>query len=318
MSAEFNLHNPMRDPRWRAERVLTMLGVHPPLRPRKFDDAFVRRYRAFVPRFTRAPSEEARMALFTRFPEIYYAHQTDYTPDTEWKAILQSRILTGETDEEVAHRFATLPGVITWYERLFFNVRDRLTCHDWVVKSVLGTAASRIANTDGSHTEYQRDLTYKLFGYFGGPMVLDVVISGFVAGELPSEASQIPNWFDKTLKTLIRSKATAAARLFEVNKYNIMQLFEIQLGIMNTELQPGAGDKETSHEKNIAAMMNTMPWGLLKRKSAPLSRMQREYSLTSVEPRAQEQLQLAVDQAPDSLVIDAKQFKRITVTDVED
>lgn len=300
---EFQKHNMLRTTSWRYDRVLELVDARPrKAASRRYDDEFVREYRQFLPRYLDEEHEINRKALFPHFPAIYYAHELHFSTDTEWRAMLQAFILAGETDGEIANRLCSLPDAIKWYESLFFNVRDRLDKHTWIVKAVLGTSAYRAANREGSMTVNQRDLVYKLFAYFGGPVILDVIISGFVRGLLPKKREEIKSWFDQTYALLIRQRATIAARLFEVNKYNVMQLFEIHCAIMAGERSASEGGPQTNVEKNVEALMKAVPWNMGKTRIDHLSELQQKYLLSAVEPRADEQMALAAGIMPDSLL----------------
>jgi hypothetical protein len=53
-------------------------------------------------------------------------------PDPWSKAILESWLLTGLNDNEIASRTGLSAPLITWYERLYFHCRDRLGCQSYV------------------------------------------------------------------------------------------------------------------------------------------------------------------------------------------
>lgn len=303
MHSQFQQFNPFRDPQWRYERCLKLVEHRPrPLNasPRR-DDEYVRRYRKFLLRFLRDESEEARAALFPLDPAIFYAHLIHHHPDREWRSIVQARLLTGATDEEIAHMGATLPETINLYERLFFNVRDRLDNKDWIVKTILGTATQRSANRYDTTTDHQRDLLYKLFGYFGGPVILDVIISGFASRDLPQSAKHVSGWFDRTLKTLIKRRATTEAHRFECDKFKVMELMHIHMSIIAAEKESGGG-ASTDYEKCISEMLAQTPWGVAKKGFSKLNQNQQKFAISAVEPRADEQMELAFGKVPATLI----------------
>lgn len=319
MHKDFQTYNPFRVPQWRYDRVLQLVEHRPRARrpSPKRDDEYVRAYWNFFRKYDRAEEEEDRLALFPNQPAMYYAHLIHHHPDREWRAMIQARLLTRVSDEEIAETAATLPEAIFLYEKLFFHVRDRIDSHDWIVKTVMGTAANRASNRNDSWTDNQRNLAYKLFAYFGGPIVLDVIISGFLSGDFPKNKSQIGPWFDSTMRLLVKRKATMAAQLFEVNKWNVMQLLEIHLQISNAENAAQSGP-QTDIEKGINALLQTVPWGLAKRGYDQLTEEQQRYALSPVEPNAMEQMSLASGKVPASLIeITGKQDQKL-LTHVEE
>lgn len=53
-------------------------------------------------------------------------------PDLWPKAIVESWLLTGLNDDEIASRTGLSAPLIAWYERLYFHCRDRLDCQSYV------------------------------------------------------------------------------------------------------------------------------------------------------------------------------------------
>lgn len=302
MHPQFQQFNPFRDPQWRYERCLKLVEHQPrplPASPKQ-DDEFVRRYRKFLLRFLRTEDEDTRAALFPQDPEVFYAHLIHHHPDREWRSITQARLLTGDEPETIASYAGTLPEAINLYEKLFFNVQDRLLNKDWIVKTVLGTASQRASNRYDTMTDHQRDMLYKLFGYFGGPIILDTVISGFASRDIPTDPRHVTGWFDRTMKNLIKRKASLEAHRFEVDKFKVIELMHIHLSIMSSEKASGGSD--TDYAKAIEAMLQQTPWGLAKKGYNALSDVQKPYALSPVEPRADEQMQLAWGQVPATLL----------------
>lgn len=300
----YQQYNPFREPQWRGERALSLVeGAQGPRRASpKSDDQYVRQYRNFLVKYLPQQDESLRLALFPRYPALYYAHQLQYHPDREWRTFCQARLLARQSDKEIGEAIGTLPEAVAWYEALFFNVRDRLDNHDWIVKTVLGTRDQRAANREGSITDHQRELLYKIYGYFGGPMILDVIISGFVSGNLPKNKAGIPGWFDSTWKTMMRSRSAEECRVFEHNRYTVMQLFEIHLAIMNAE-QASADGPLTESDKNIETMLLNLGsvWGMAHKGLELRTEQQQQYAISATEPRASEQLMLGAGVIPTQL-----------------
>jgi len=302
MHKQFQLFNPFREPQWRYERCLQLVEHLPqplPASPRQ-DDVYVRRYRKFLLRYLRATDEETRSAIFPTDPAVYYAHLIHHHHDTEWRSITQARLLTGDSAAFIASYAGTLPRAIEIYEKLFFNVQDRLANKDWIVKTVLGTASQRSSNRYDTMTDHQRDVLYKLFGYFGGPIMLDSVISGFAARDIPTDPRHVPGWYDRTMKNFIKRKATMEAYRFESDKFKVIELMHIHLAIMSAEKSSGGDD--TDYAKAVESMLRQTPWGMANEGYQALNETQKTYALSAVEPRADEQMQLAWGTPPATLL----------------
>ena len=305
MHSQFQRYNPFRPAAWRQERVLELIENLPaPKKPnRRRDDKYVRDYYRFLLKYMAQTTEAGRSALFEANPALFYAHAIHFHPDKEWRSIAQGFLLTGDPLEECSAVLDTLPEALHWYEKLFFNVRDRLDAEVWVAKTILGSSAYRAANREGTVTDNQQDLLFKLFGYYGGPLILRIVISGFRRGSLPRRREEIGPWFDDTFTTLIKSRSAQAARVFQINKYNVMQLMDIQCGIMVAERSVAQGGPETDVEQNVKAFMERIPWFMAKKNAKDLSgdSVALHYATSAIEPRADDQMAMALGFTPEPL-----------------
>ncbi len=128
--------NPHRKLNWRQLRAQELLNAPgEPKKPERQDDRYIRKYLRFLYEFSRTAPDDG-VTLFAKFPEMLFAHQV-YDGDPWICAIIEARILAGQDDEAIAKNFGTLAGSICLYEKVFFNVRDRLGMRDFVVSVVL-------------------------------------------------------------------------------------------------------------------------------------------------------------------------------------
>jgi hypothetical protein len=229
MPPDFFRDNPFRRPMWRAERVFAMLEHRPrPLRPRRCDDTYVRAYRCFLKHCLAAGDDTAeRLRLHPAMRNVDQAHRLRFDADEERREILQARLLTVETFTEIAARFATEAPVIDCFEKLFFNVRDRLTNKDWIAKIIKGPPENRVPSRDGVLTAAQRGFVYRLFAFFGGPVVLDTLIGCLSPHRMPQQVEDA--WFDDATRDIVRSRAAMAASVFAIDGQNIMRVLKLAL-----------------------------------------------------------------------------------------
>ena len=185
------LQGPLLRPQWRLERVVQLISHRPiPLQPGRYDDHYVRAYYRIMLDLAAAGDDAEKLdQVFRQYPAVCHAHRLHYSADLERRQILEARLLTSETFAEIAVRLATEPSVIEYYERLFFNIRDRLQSSGWIILAGIGRRS-------GSPDD-QRGYVYRLFAYFGGPLVLDAVISGMESTEIPRQAEDVPSWFTR-------------------------------------------------------------------------------------------------------------------------
>lgn len=250
--------NPYREPSWRFERVIALAtrrsnGLLPSLKA--IDDAIIRQTRDFYLRWFRSPPEN-RDALFTHAPGLYYAFMIHERQQDLLTATIEARILAGQSNEEIANLIGTMPAAIDLYEKVFFNVRDRLDRKDWVVRQVFGPS---LAHRFGSDYAELSGFTLKFFGYFGGPRVLDLVLYSWTEEMMPSTLADAQHAGVRQANGLIRRAALLAARRFEVNRHNVMRLFEVYTKILDYELKERkelGATKERGIEDNIRGMLS--------------------------------------------------------------
>ena len=207
---------------------VSMLTHRPrPLRPRQSDDQHVRAYLWYMKHYMAAGDDgEERQRISLQMPHVEQAHRLYVAADVERRQILEARLLTGESSAEIAERFATDAKTVNYYEQLFFNVRDRMDCRDWIVKTILGSPQDRSPSRDGVLTVAQRGLAYKLFAYFGGPLVLDSLIGSLSPNWKPQQEEGTSAWFDDATRDIVRSRAAMAASVLSIDGDSIMRFLK--------------------------------------------------------------------------------------------
>ena len=268
----YAIHDPMRDYDWRLRRVNQLLrgGRHRP-----DDDAYSREYNAFRKAISRAEPREKEKAMNSAFfsnPGMVYAHNLYLMRDIKPAAgfVVESRILARMTNEEISKALGTVPETIEWYEKLFFNVRDRLTCHDWILHNILTPALAGVPAAYAEDPGYSNrfaipyyDSTLKYFSYFGGPVMGEFMIHGARIGVMPHSHDDLLNYMEDEFKHKFFRRAIMASQTFEVNKYNVTELFGTFAGIM--ALRAATDDVEKAKSgvhQGIFSMLNDLPWGV--------------------------------------------------------
>jgi hypothetical protein len=196
--------NPFRSLSWRFERVREIEGGAPPSR---WDDQLIRQYAWFYALL--GSGAKIDPAEFDSLLPLYEAHRISL--DIDLRALLEAYILAGESDEQIARRFDLLPNTVKWFEAMFFHVRDRLEAQTWIVKSIGATLGSRSAvSPDGVLTPEQIRLTLRVFGYFGGPRVLDEVWRELQPGASAASLKD-ETWLSPREKMSIKVRGVIAA-----------------------------------------------------------------------------------------------------------
>lgn len=272
LNSEYQKFNAFRRPDWRFERVLEIVDRVPsPGRCTRRDDEYVRLARSFVMRWRSKETRAEREPLYWENPGLFYAYEIFEAAEDEPEPALfiEARLLAKQTPEAIAEAVSTSPDAVEWYERLFFNVSDRLANRDWVTKHVLMPAVTGKSGGPNGIDEPKApaitrrflDGSLKMFAYFGGEHMVDVMLSGFQHGKPLRSPDDLHEWLDGQWRTTIRRRSAQAALQFDVNKYNVMQLFELHNQIRAIEQSSDGKDQQrNATERHIKAMMDNIPW----------------------------------------------------------
>ncbi len=220
--------SPLRDPRWRAKRVMELVEHLPsPRYPRFFEDDYVRVYRNFLVAFLAAGNNEvAQFTASHERPHAHHAHLLHYDSDRQLRDVLEARLLTNESFAEIANRIGTEPKTIEFYEALFFNVRDRLSHKDWIEKVIRDPSGELSQNRRHVTPEDQRGYVYRWFAFHGGPLVLDAMYSGMSAAEMPERVEDVADWFADSLGRTLRTRVAEMALLLKTDNQNALSLIK--------------------------------------------------------------------------------------------
>jgi len=283
---EYQKYNMFRQPDWRFERVRRLASRHPtPGRITKRDDPYVRKARTFLLRWRHREPED-REELFVANPGLYYAYEIyeRAQEDPQAALLLEARLLTQTPYHDIANACDTIPATVEWYEALFFNVRDKLAARDWITSRVLVPAMIRnFGLLDQPHHAQSTDddnnlppfpvwsdqviarpfldASLKMFAYFGGAVLCDFMIHGFQSGKLLHNADNLAQFLDEHWALTLRARSAQAARTFQINKYNVMELFATHARIIEVEKSEDSLDaKRSAIERHVSALMDEIPW----------------------------------------------------------
>lgn len=251
--------NPMRSANWRWLRAMQVdVGGQKPSRVMDGPDGF-----AWIRRAVRlkrrhalaANSPDALYGLARLDSPLFWAHSiwSDEKAPTRWA--IEAHILARESDEEIAKKVGCSPETINAYEAVFFNVREKLDNIEYVANVVMGEAVAR------GITERQYDLLWKLFGYRGGPHVLDAMITKFTLVRRPQKADEVSQFFQESTIHSMRHKAAIAALTVPINTHTQLPIIESYAKYIEIERASENSEKaQAGIVANIGAMLTALPF----------------------------------------------------------
>jgi hypothetical protein len=160
------------DWRWRrAEAIRLGLLPTPGLRP----DPWVRQAIRFQDEHA-GKGDSPCPELARLDPAVFGAFQVRSSVEPRPRRELEARVLAKQTTCEIAARLDLTTDVVEAYERLYFDVRDRLGAVDYIMAVVIGH------NLHDGFAADEIDKVLKVYAYGYGPNVLDALIEELEVG----------------------------------------------------------------------------------------------------------------------------------------
>jgi hypothetical protein len=266
-----------RVPEWRWNRAWKLASGQPTPKPcASGDDLWVRATRKFILQYVNVPDKHDD--LYAVNEDLFYAYELhqDSVDDPSETMIIEACLLAGMNCGEIAHLTGDTADTVNWYTKVFFDVQPYLEQRYWIHKKVIVPAMLRNMGAMGNSIKVSKsgfsfqdtviarpflDASLKLFGYHGGPILLDFLITQFRTGKGVTSHDDIDKFMDSQQNATIRRRSMQASQTFEINKYNVMELFEAHNKIMALEKGlDGSSTKQTTLERHVSSMLDEIPW----------------------------------------------------------
>jgi len=293
---QYSKNHPLRPVDWRWEKARAIRESNGRMSP---DDSAVADAVVFQKELAACKDDFDRYVLMEKEPDLYYAYiiRGDENSKQPIKAEIEARILAIEDFDKIADRCGCSVDTIKYFEKMFFNVNDKLKNTSYILHQVMGPAIHR----GMSQRDY--DLLWKLYGYFCGSAVVDAVTTTFTNPTRPETPEQVDAMFIDDTKTVMRRKAAIAARTIAVNEYTQAKILELYAQFLEVEKDTGGGSGGGSDVllENIKVMMTALPWstGTAARKNK--TKLSIEYDNNSAELRSDEIMAISLNNETDEM-----------------
>jgi len=277
----FTEHDLYRPADWRYRRADWLRANGRYTRKNK-DDRYVALARRYLVQREKCQDVYAEERLANQMPGLYYAHKIYLRTETDDRWTIEARILADQPVNLIARKQHTTPEVIWWYEKLFFDVRDKLQSRDYIINRVLGPAVHRGIN------ERDFDLLLKLYALLGGPLVVDALVSmSMLTGAKPQNEQELEAYFKRDTADCVRRKASLAARCVPINSHTQMTLLDTHHKLLALEQAKDDGIDATNQIiTSLQTTLANIPFHAAKERPS-LPALQ-GYDKLSVELRADE------------------------------
>jgi hypothetical protein len=254
-SLEFRRSNPKRPVNWRWQRAGILAEGGRPV-AKNIDDQHIARARRFRVQLNRATTDAHYMRILGADSDLYeawYLSKDEDDSETKWE--IEARLLARQSPDEIAGKVAVTAGTVEIYEACFFHVMDRLELPGYITHSVMGKSV-QLGLSQRSY-----DLLWKMYGYWGGPLVLESLIYTFSRPSVPEHTDQVQDFWMNDVKDTLARKAAQAIRMVAINWQTGMEILNTYLRLCEMEKQ--AGDSSGGSEAvgaAVDAMMKGLPW----------------------------------------------------------
>jgi hypothetical protein len=303
--------SPLRPVDWRWERARLMYEDPPVSRRLSGDgDDFIRSAYRFRMALNRCQDAMEILDLRRKAPDLSDAYYLTAPEAKLTRDGLHANLLTGDTLENIAQRVSLRVQVVKIYERLFFNVLDRLDNKEYIAHRVMGPTLYSLREGD-------YEILWMLYGYTGGVEVMKMVMQGGIEQAKP-QVGQLGDalaFAGDNLQNCALVKGMVAMRTAPTNSYTWSQIVEIHqrfIELKNQVDSAGSGASE-GLTVNIQAMFDSLPWAVGGEKPVLVSPRDPEKIVGKLPPpllaadgfaaelREQELTQLSMGEVPDRL-----------------
>jgi hypothetical protein len=193
---------------------------------RKRDPDWLVEVVAYLRAMQRCKDDRGRARVAARYSEIDQARRfAEAGGQALWE--VQARLLAGQSDDEIATLCGLSPGAVNRFESLFYAVRERIEAHDWVLTRAIRPGMRYLSTPPDLAT------TWRQFGYYAGPLVLDVVIAVSMDRPLPVWTKDMKGADQPGFEEQLRLKCRLAigAHMLPTD-VDPMALFRLQTALM--------------------------------------------------------------------------------------
>lgn len=298
---EISADNPRRPTDWRWQRACYL--VENTLAGRSFefrrndDDEWVRQAAVFKRKLDNCEDDTERRSLLHNSADIYWAHDIYQDEGDPYKSELEARLLSRDNAESISQRLGVAPGTVNVYEKLFYNVEDKLDTPGYVYHTAIGREMHR------GFTEREYDKLWKYYAYAYGSLMLDSMIGQAIDAAPPDSPAKVKAaWKDDGMGSIIRKQAIAA-RTMPVNSFTQADLLHIWTKFVEIEkITEASGAGNSSLFANVEALLEVAPSMLVgKRVQDPDFPALAAFDKPGHELRTHELIMIATGETPPGL-----------------
>lgn len=262
---QFSPRNPTRPVNWRWLRAeaASEHGLRP---SRRHDDAWARRSIELRIDLARANGDGDMAIVVARHDAAYWAYslyndrQEEDLQPTPYE--IEARLLARQDYGEIGRRLSIDADIVEAYERMFFHVLEpsapekaKIDCPGYITHQAIGPRLQR--NLSDRHY----DVLWKLFGYVGGPFVLDAMIGHASDPVRPTGPGTVGGFMREMTLNAVKAKANQIAHTFRDNGFGAVEILNTFVKLVELE-RTGGASKSSEMLANVDELCKFIPFSV--------------------------------------------------------
>jgi len=252
----YTLKDAHRPPYWRYERVKYVLSKAEDYQVFIQDDDIASRvFYLFCQDFAKAETPEEKYVLKKKYPGIYEAMQLRKYTSLDTLGLLEGYLLTEVDLGWLSDKFSLSPATVAWYEQLFFDSWSRRESNFWIETEVIrGNNYPGHANFKLSPS-YDRACAYRMFGYHGGIVALELFSTGFLTTDAKPQHKELAETFiQKALEMSISNEGALMGHSRRKLNKTEGEFLKLALDLATRSMQAGNTDILQNVQRALAAV----------------------------------------------------------------
>jgi hypothetical protein len=138
-------------------------------------------------------------------------------------------------------------------------------------------------------TERQFDLLWKMYGFFGGPFVLDALVTTFSNPSKATSADRVDDFYSDDTRATARRKSAIAMRTMPINGYTQQTIVEIEQKYQEIAKIANSGGSQGMLVEMVGEVMKGLAWSVGRgTEDRPVNAMTVKVDGFAAEPRVGE------------------------------
>lgn len=249
--------SPLRPPDWRWLRVNVYRDASRTM-PRSRRDRLTNHLIRFLNDWHACRDQFDKDDLKVEYEELAVAHNM-YSCETgassKWE--LESRLLANEETSSICSKLSLRPETVDIYEKVFFNVKDRLQNRSWIINCVIGRSI-HVGLTDRDF-----DLLWKMYGLFSGKFMLDLVTGklGLKMQHAGSEAEAL-SMMREANEAQATMRASTALAVTPINGFTAAPMIQVEQAYRQIAKDAAGVESTQVIMQKVNGVLSGLPWSV--------------------------------------------------------